>query len=108
MRLYIGNLSFKATEADLQDFFAQAGVTVDNVTVMRDKFSGEARGFGFVEINNDADGENAVKLCNGKEFLGRALVINEARPMSPSGPRERRGGFGGERRGGDRERRNRY
>jgi RNA recognition motif-containing protein len=105
MRLYVGNLSFKATEGDLQSFFADAGVNVDQVTVVRDKFSGEARGFGFAEVP-DAEGENAVRLCNGKELMGRALVINEARPMTPGGGGGRPrgagggGGFGGDRRGG--------
>jgi RNA recognition motif-containing protein len=105
MRLYVGNLPFKANETDLQAFFSQAGVTVDNVSVMRDKFSGEARGFGFVEITDNAEGEKAVNLCNGRELMGRALVINEARPMSAGGGgggggRERRGGGGGGGRGG--------
>jgi len=77
---------------------------------MRDKFSGEARGFGFVDVP-DSDGETVVRSCNGKEFMGRALVINEARPMSPGGAGggnragaggggDRRGGFGGGRREG--------
>jgi len=102
MRLYVGNLPFKATETDLQNFFAQVGVTVDNASVMRDKFSGEARGFGFVEINDPSEGEKAINLCHGKELMGRALVINEARPMTPGGGRERRpgGGGGGGGRGG--------
>jgi RNA recognition motif-containing protein len=109
MRLYVGNLPFKATEGDIESFFAEVGVTVDQITVVRDKFSGEPRGFGFVDINDDAAGEAAVRACNGKPLLGRPLVINEARPMSPGGGgggRERRGGggggFGGERRGGNR------
>jgi RNA recognition motif-containing protein len=103
MRLYVGNLPFKATESDIENFFSEAGVAVDNVTVVRDKFSGEARGFGFVDINDDAAGEAAVRACNGKPLLGRPLVINEARPMTPGGGggRERRGGGGGgDRRGG--------
>lgn len=104
MRLYVGNLPFKATESDIENFFSEAGVAVDNVSVVRDKFSGEARGFGFVDINDDAAGEAAVRACNGKPLLGRPLVINEARPMTPGGGgggggRERRGGGGG---GGDR------
>lgn len=94
MRLYVGNLPFKVTEADLESFFAQAGVTVNQISIMRDKFSGEARGFGFVDVP-DADGENVVRICNGKEVMGRALVINEARPMTPGG-----GGGGGRREGG--------
>jgi len=106
MRLYVGNLPFKATEGDLEAFFSAAGVAVDQVSVVRDKFSGEARGFGFVDINDEAAGHAAIKACNGKDFMGRALVVNEARPMTPGGGRERGGGGGG---GGDRrERRPRY
>jgi RNA recognition motif-containing protein len=101
MRLYVGNLPFKATEADIESFFTAAGITVDSVTVVRDKFSGEARGFGFVDIQDEAVGQAAVQACNGKELLGRALVINEARPMTPGGT----GGGGGRER---RERRPRY
>jgi len=100
MRLFVGNLPYSATEADLESFFGQAGVTVDNVNVMRDRFSGEARGFGFVEINSDAQANHAIESCNGRELLGRALVVNEARPMAArvggGGGRGERGG----RRGG--------
>lgn len=112
MRLYVGNLPFKASEGDIQDFFASAGVAVDNVSVVRDKFSGEARGFAFVEITDNAAGEAAIRACNGRDLLGRALVINEARPMTPNGGGERRGPGGGDRRGsgggGFRDRRPRY
>lgn len=94
MKLFVGNLPYAATEADLTSFFAQAGVTVDTVNVMRDRFSGEARGFGFVEINDDAQALHAVESCNGRDLLGRALVVNEARPMTP------REGGGGNRGGG--------
>jgi RNA recognition motif-containing protein len=97
--LYVGNLPFKASESDLESFFAQAGISVNQISIMRDKFSGEARGFGFVDVP-DADGENVVRSCNGKELLGRALVINEARPMTPGGGGSRGGGGAGERRGG--------
>jgi RNA recognition motif-containing protein len=97
MKLFVGNLPYAATEADLTSFFAQAGVTVDSVNVMRDRFSGEARGFGFVEINDDAQAMHAVEACNGRDLLGRALVVNEARPMTP-----REGGGGGNRGGGGR------
>ncbi|MGA2185392.1 MAG: RNA-binding protein [Bryobacteraceae bacterium] len=92
MRLFVGNLPYSATEADLESFFAEAGVTVDSVNVMRDRFSGEARGFGFVEIGNDAQANHAIESCNGRELLGRALVVNEARPMAA-----REGGGGGDR-----------
>ncbi len=98
MKLFVGNLPYSATEADVTNFFAQAGVTVDSVNVMRDRFTGEARGFGFVEINNDAQANHAIEACNGRDLLGRALVVNEARPMMA---REGRGeGGGGRREGG--------
>ena len=95
MRLFVGNLPYSATETDLESFFAQAGVTVDSVNVMRDRFSGEARGFGFVEISSDAQANHVIESCNGRELMGRALVVNEARPMAA-----REGGGGGGR--GDR------
>jgi RNA recognition motif-containing protein len=80
MKLFVGNLPYKATETDLQAFFAEAGVQVDSVNILRDRFSGEARGFGFVEINDDAAANQAVQACNGRNLMGRALVVNEARP----------------------------
>jgi len=91
-KLFVGNLPYAATEADLTNFFSQAGVTVDSVNVMRDRFTGEARGFGFVEINNDSQASHAVEACNGRDLMGRAVVVNEARPMTP---REGGGGGGG-------------
>lgn len=94
MKLYVGNVPYQATEDDLQNMFTQAGVTVDNVNIVRDRFSGEPRGFAFVEIGNDEEAQRAIRSCNGKDLLGRTLVINEARP-----PREG-GGGGGRGRGG--------
>ena len=79
-KLFVGNLPYKATESDIQAFFAEAGVHVDSVNILRDRFSGEARGFGFVEINDDALANQAVQACNGRALMGRALVVNEARP----------------------------
>src|SRR5437763_324930 len=75
--------------------FTQAGITVDSVSLMRDKFSGEARGFGFVQVA-DGDLDRAISACNGKPLMGRALVVNEARPTSERGAG--RGFGGGERR----------
>jgi len=98
-------LPYQASEGDLQDWFAQAGISVDSVTIVRDRFTGEARGFGFAEIGNQADAERAIRSCNGKDFMGRSLVVNEARPPAQSraggggGNRERRGGSGGRGRG---------
>lgn len=82
MRLFVGNLPYAASESDIQNFFAANGVPVDNVTVMRDRFSGEARGFGFVEINDNAQAQHAIEVCNGRDLMGRAVVVNEARPMT--------------------------
>lgn len=91
-KLFVGNLPYKATEADIQAFFAEAGIQVDGVSLLRDRFSGEARGFGFVEINDDALANQAVQACNGRALMGRALVVNEARPPER---RERSQGGGG-------------
>jgi RNA recognition motif-containing protein len=82
-KLFVGNLPYGANETDVQNFFADAGVNVDSVTVMRDRFTGQARGFGFVEINDDAAAQRAIDGCNNKELMGRAVVVNEARPMAP-------------------------
>jgi len=81
-KLFVGNLPYTANETDVQKFFAEHGVTVDSVTVMRDRFTGQARGFGFVEINDDAAAGRATEACSGQELMGRALVVNEARPMT--------------------------
>jgi RNA recognition motif-containing protein len=81
-KLFVGNLPYAANETDLQNFFADHGVTLDSVTVMRDRFTGQARGFGFVEINDEAAASRAVEACHGKELMGRTLVVNEARPMT--------------------------
>jgi RNA recognition motif-containing protein len=89
-KLFVGNLPYSANETDVQNFFADAGVAVDSVTVMRDRFTGQARGFGFVEINDDAAASRAVDTCHGRDLMGRAVVVNEARPMAP-----REGGGGG-------------
>jgi cold-inducible RNA-binding protein len=91
-KLFVGNLPYKATEADLQAFFDEAGIQVDTINILRDRFSGEARGFGFVEINDDAIAQQAVQACNGRALMGRALVVNEARPPER---RERPSGAGG-------------
>ena len=82
-KLFVGNLPYGANETDVQTFFSDAGVNVDSVTVMRDRFTGQARGFGFVEINDDAAAQRAVDACHGTELMGRTLVVNEARPMAP-------------------------
>ena len=89
-KLFVGNLPYSASETEVQNFFADHGVAIDSVTVMRDRFTGQARGFGFVEINDDALAAKAVETCHGQDLMGRTLVVNEARPMAP-----REGGEGG-------------
>ena len=84
-KLFVGNLPYTANETDVQNFFADHGVTIDSITVMRDRFTGQARGFGFAEINDDNAAAQAVEACHGKELMGRTLVVNEARPMAPRG-----------------------
>ena len=92
-KLYLGNLPFKATEEEVSALFAEVGVQPDSLTLLRDRFTGQPRGFGFAEIRDDSEAEKVIAALNGKQFLGRALVVNEARPM-------REGGGGGGGRGG--------
>jgi RNA recognition motif-containing protein len=93
MKLYVGNLNFKTTGEDLQELFGQVG-TVESASVVMDRDTGRSRGFGFVEMATKEEGEAAIAQFNGKEFNGRNLSVNEARP------REDRGGGGGGGRGG--------
>ena len=97
-KLYVGNLPYEVGEADLQALFAQAG-SVESVTVMRDQMTGRARGFGFVEMSTDEDAQKAISDLNAKEFGGRNLTVNEARPKAARG-----GGGGGYGGGGSRRR----
>lgn len=97
-KLFVGNLPYKATESDIQAFFEEAGVHVDSVNILRDRFSGEARGFGFVEIENDDLATQAVQSCNGRALMGRALVVNEARPPERRERSQAAGGGGGRQR----------
>ena len=83
-KLFVGNLPYQASEADLETWFTTAGLNVSTVSIVRDRFSGEPRGFGFVEIEQDEEAEKAINNCNGQDLLGRTLVVNEARP-TPSG-----------------------
>ena len=70
-KLYVGNLPFQATDQDLTDWFKQAGANVASVSLVTDKFTGQARGFGFVEINNDEEASRAIQALNGQDFMGR-------------------------------------
>lgn len=88
MKLYVGNLSFRTTDTELQELFSQAG-TVDSCRIITDRDTGRSRGFAFVEMSSKAEGEAAIAGLSGKEIEGRALTVNEAKPM------ENRGGGGG-------------
>lgn len=88
-KLYVGNLSFDTTEDDLQALFAQAG-TVQAINIIRDKDTGRARGFAFVEMTNEADAQNAIEQFNEQSFGGRNLTVNVAKPQAV-----RTGGYAG-------------
>lgn len=93
-KIYVGNLPYSATDETLKNLFAEIG-TVDSAQVIMDRYSGRSKGFGFVEMSSDAEAADAIGKLNGKELEGRALTVNEARPME-----KREGGGGG--RGGQR------
>lgn len=89
-RLYVGNLPYSTTDDDLRSTFSKAGEVAD-AKVITDKMSGRSKGFGFVEMVSDDDAQKAIEMFNGKEFDGRNLAVNEARPMEPRPARD--GGF---------------
>jgi RNA recognition motif-containing protein len=91
MNIYVGNISRDVTEAELKEAFAAFGA-VTSASIIKDKYSGESRGFGFVEMPNKDEGDKAIAGLNGKDLKGRRLTVNEARPRSD---RPRSGGFGG-------------
>ena len=81
-KLYVGNLSFESTEADLKELFGQTG-SVETVRIISDRDTGRSKGFGFVEMLEG--GDKAIAAMNGKEFQGRVLAVNEARPRDSQG-----------------------
>ena len=95
MNIYVGNLTFDVSEDDLREAFKQFG-EISEVRLIMDKYSGKSKGFGFVEMPSKAEAEKAIEEMNGKEFMGRALNVNEAKPKVD------RGGRGGGSRGGGR------
>jgi RNA recognition motif-containing protein len=96
VKLYVGNLSFQTSSDDLQQLFSQAG-TVESASVVEDRETGRSRGFGFVEMATNEEGQAAIQQFDGKEVNGRNLKVNEARPREDRGGR---GGGGGGGRGG--------
>ncbi|MBT9538080.1 MAG: RNA-binding protein [Nitrospirota bacterium] len=109
-RLYVGNISFQASEDDLKELFSKAG-TVASTKLITDAATGRPRGFGFVEMSSDEEAQKAIELLNNSSFLDRNIVVNEAKPQGerdrssrggPGGPSRERGGFSRERRPGGR------
>jgi RNA recognition motif-containing protein len=95
MNIYVGNMSYDVTEADLQAAFEAFGA-VASVSIIKDQFSGQSKGFGFVEMPTASEAQAAITGLNGKELMGRTLNVNEARPRAGgSRPDRRSGGFGG-------------
>ena len=97
MNIYIGNLSYYVTEEDLREAFESFG-EIESVKIIKDNYSGRSKGFGFIEMPNNADAQSAINSLNDKELKGRTLNVNKARPRTEN--RGGRGGFGGGRRGG--------
>lgn len=85
-KLYVGGLSYDTSEGSLRELFSQAG-TVESATIIMDKMTGRSKGFGFVEMSSDGEAQKAIEMFNGKEFEGRTITVNEARPMEPRSPR---------------------
>jgi RNA recognition motif-containing protein len=114
-KLYVGNLPYNTVDADLQSLFSQAG-TVKSAQVIKDRQSGRSKGFGFVEMSSPEEAQSAITMFHGKDYSGRPLTVNIARPREdrPGGGGGGGGGYrsgnsGGARRsGGDRDRRNSY
>ncbi len=84
MNIYVGNLSFRASEQDVQDLFTQYG-EVSSARIIKDKFTGRSRGFAIVEMNDDSSANTAISALHEKNFMDRNLVVNEARPRENSG-----------------------
>ncbi len=95
-RIYVGGLPYTATEEDLENFFASAG-NVKEATIITDRYTGKAKGFGFIEMETDAEADVAIATLNGANMGGRTLTVNEAKPRDAAG-----GGGGGYGGGGDR------
>lgn len=99
-KLYVGGLAYSTADSALKEAFSQAG-TVESAVIIIDKMTGRSKGFGFVEMSTDEEAQKAIEMFNGKDFEGRNITVNEARPMEARPPRQGgfdrggRGGFGG-------------
>jgi len=96
-KLYVGNLPYQTTESDLQELFAASG-SVSSINVVRDRATGQARGFAFVEMADTESAQRAIKELDRHQYGGRNLTVNEAKPMEPRGNNGGGGGFGRQRR----------
>lgn len=92
VKLYVGNLSYEVTGDKLGELFAQSGKVVE-ATVITDRYSGRSKGFGFVEMGSAEEAKKAIETLNGKDFEGRSIVVNEARPREPRNFPPQRKGF---------------
>jgi RNA recognition motif-containing protein len=95
MNIYVGNLAYSTTEEDLRKAFEAFG-EISSVNIIKDQYSNQSKGFGFVEMPQDAEAQAAISALNGKDVNGRTINVNEARPRAE----KNRGGFGGKRGGG--------
>jgi len=102
MKIFVGNFSFSTTEDDLRTLFSPFG-NIDTISVITDRTTGRSRGFGFVEMGDRGQAEKAIEALNGKDFGGRSLNINEARPKTDGGGGQRGPRSGGGGRGGSRD-----
>ncbi|MBI5755390.1 MAG: RNA-binding protein [Nitrospirae bacterium] len=98
-KLFVGNLSYEASEKDLTELFAQAG-TVESVKIVTDKYSGQPRGFGFVEMSTSGEAQNAISMLNGTSVKDRNITVTEAKPRTERDTRDSRGGGRGHGGGG--------
>lgn len=101
MNIFVGNLNYQVSESELESLFSEFG-TVNSVKIIKDNETGRAKGFAFIEMENDSEAEEAIQTLHETEFKSRALVVNEARP------RENSGGGGGYNRGGGQQRNRSY
>ncbi len=96
IKLYVGGLAYSVTDKELEQFFAEQGKVL-SATVIKDKFNGQSKGFGFVEMEDLKEGQNAIKNLNGQELNGRSIMVNQARPQEERRPRSNGNGGGNNR-----------
>jgi RNA recognition motif-containing protein len=94
-KLYVGNIPYSSTEAELRELFSEYG-EIESLKIMKDQFTDRSRGFGFIEMANEEDAKKAIEALDGKDFMGKSLKVNEAKPQQKRGGFQNRGsGYGG-------------